>query len=76
MIRALLHSADRFVESGGGWYILALDGILLIPLVFAGFFFPMAFLIGLVTVAAAGAGTFGVIRLVHVHHHPHTPGIM
>ena len=42
MIRQLLHSADRFVESTGGWSILALDGILLIPLAFAVFFFPAA----------------------------------
>ncbi|NOT24654.1 MAG: hypothetical protein HOP16_01010 [Acidobacteria bacterium] len=75
MIRALLHSADRFVESGGGWEILALDGILLIPLVFAGFFFPVPFLIGTVILAVLAAGTFGVVRLMHWHHHPHTPGI-
>ena len=75
MIRALLHSADRFVESGGGWEILALDGLLLIPLVFAGFFFPVPFLIGTAILAVLAAGTFGVIRLVH-NHHPHTPGAM
>jgi hypothetical protein len=75
MFRALLHSAERFVESGGGWEILALDGILLIPLLFAGFFFPVPFLIGIVIAAAVGAGTFGVLRMVHAHHHPHPPGI-
>ena len=75
MIRALLHTADRFVESGGGWYILALDGILLIPLVFAGFFFPIPFLIGLAILAVVAAGTFGVLRLVHGHHHHHHHGM-
>ena len=71
MIRAVLHSADRFIESSGGWYILALDGILLIPLVFSVFFFPVAILIGVGVAAALTIGTLVVIRLVHVHHHRH-----
>ena len=71
MFRALLQSAGRFVESGGGWYILALDGILLIPLVFAGFFFPVPFLIGFGIVAALAIGTLLIVRLVHAHHHRH-----
>jgi hypothetical protein len=71
MIRALLLSAGRFVESGGGWYILALDGILLIPLVFAGFFFPVPFLIGIGIAAALAVGTVLVIRMVQAHHHRH-----
>ena len=46
MIRALLHSVGQSFNSDGAWWILALDGILLIPLVFAMFFFPVAVLIG------------------------------
>lgn len=76
MIRALLRYVGRFVESGGGWEILALDGILLIPLVFAGFFFPVPFLIGTVVLAVLAAATFGAIRYMHGHqHHSHTPGM-
>lgn len=71
MIRALLHTADRFIESGGGWYLIALDGVLLIPLVFAGFFFPIPFFIGMGVIAVLTAGAFGVMRLVHGHHHRH-----
>ena len=71
MIRALLHSADRFIESGGGYYILALDGILLIPLVFSVFFFPVEILIGVGVAAVLTLGTLAVIRLVHAHHHRH-----
>lgn len=71
MIRAVLHSADRFIESSGGWYILALDGILLIPLAFSVFFFPVAILIGVGVAAALTIGTLVVIRLVHAHHHRH-----
>ena len=72
MFRALLQTVGRFVESGGGWYILALDGILLIPLVFAGFFFPVPFLIGLGIVAALAIGTLLVVRLVHASRHRHS----
>ena len=69
MIRAVLHSADRFIESSGGWYILALDGMLLIPVAFSVFFFPVGLLIGVCVAAALTIGTLLVIRRVHAHHH-------
>ena len=69
MIREILHSGDRFIESGGGWYILALDGMLLIPLVFSVFFFPVPILIGVFIAAALTIGALLVIRRVHAHHH-------
>lgn len=68
MIREILHSADRFIESGGGWYIVALDGMLLIPLVFSVFFFPVTILIGICLVAALTIGAMVVIRRIHAHH--------
>jgi len=71
MIRQLLHSADRFVESTGGWSILALDGILLIPLVFAVFFFPVAILGGLGAIVLVAAVVCAVMRAVHTYHHRH-----
>jgi delta 1-pyrroline-5-carboxylate dehydrogenase len=71
MIRALKHYADRFVGGTGDWSILALDGILMIPLVFAAFFFPLAILIGVIAVALVTGGTLAVIRAVQVHHHRH-----
>ena len=69
MFREILHSADRYIESGGGWYILALDGMLLIPVVFSVFFFPVGILIGVCVAAALTIGTLLVIRRVHAHHH-------
>ena len=68
MIREILHSADRYIESGGGWYILALDGMLLIPVAFSVFFFPVGLLIGVCVAAALTIGTLLVIRRVHAHH--------
>ena len=68
MLREILHSADRYIESGGGWYILALDGMLLIPVAFSVFFFPVGLLIGLCVAAALTIGTLLVIRRIHAHH--------
>lgn len=73
MIRALLQFIDRFVEYAGGWSILALDGILLIPLFFAIFFLPFAILVALGVVVVVAAGTLAVMHAVHVHHRRHGP---
>ena len=71
MIRALLHSADDLFNSDGAWWILALDSILLIPLIFAMFFYPVMVLGG---VAAAAVLTFVVLilmrRIQAAHRHP------
>ena len=70
MIRALLHSADDLFNSDGAWWILALDSILLIPLIFAMFFYPVMVLGG---VAAAVVLTFVVLilmRRIQAHRHP------
>jgi hypothetical protein len=53
MLHALLHSCDDLINTNDGacWWILALDGILLIPLIFAMFFYPMAALSGVAVIA-------------------------
>lgn len=40
MLHDLFHSADHLISSDGAWWILGLNGILLIPLIFAVFFYP------------------------------------
>jgi len=71
MIRALLHSADDLIDSNGAWSILALDGILLIPLVFAAFFYPIAILVGVGAAAVLTLVALAVMKAVHAHHHRH-----
>ena len=44
MLHEIIHSADDFISSDGAWWILGLNGILLIPAIFAAFFFPVAVL--------------------------------
>jgi len=71
MIRAILHSGDHLISSDGAWWILAMDGILLIPLIFAAFFYPMAVLVGVVAVMVLTIAALVVMRAVHGHQHPH-----
>ena len=63
MIRALLHYAGDHVTADGAWWILGLNAILLIPAIFAVFFYPMAMLVAtgavlILTIAALGAVRF------------------
>ena len=46
LLHALLHSCDDFFNADGAGWILVLDAILLIPVLFAAFFYPMAALAG------------------------------
>ena len=71
MIRALRHSVGQLFNSDGAWWILALDGILLIPLIFAVFFFPAAVLIGVGTVAVLTATALALMRAMHARQHTH-----
>ncbi len=71
MIRALLLSVGELFSSEGAWWILALNGILLIPLVFAMFFFPVAVLIGVGTVAVLTVMAVALMRAMHAHQHTH-----
>src|SRR5688572_9187597 len=41
MFHEIMHSADDLISSDGAWWILGLNGILLIPAVFAVFFYPV-----------------------------------
>jgi NADH:ubiquinone oxidoreductase subunit 6 (subunit J) len=71
MIRALLHSVGRFFTSDGAWWILALDGILLIPLLFAMFFYPFTVLLYVGAVAVLTVVAIALVRVVHTHQHTH-----
>jgi len=70
MIRAVLHSADHLFNSDGAWWILALDGILLIPLMFAVFFYPVAVLASVGAAAVLTVGLLVCLRAVHRHRRP------
>ena len=44
MFHEILHSADHLISSDGAWWILGINGILLIPAIFALFFYPVEML--------------------------------
>ena len=69
MFREIIHSADDLISSDGAWWILGLNAILLIPAIFAVFFYPVEVLAtagGLValTVAALVARRAFIARRV------------
>jgi hypothetical protein len=41
MLHEIMHSADHLISSDGAWWILGINGILLIPAIFAVFFYPV-----------------------------------
>ena len=67
MFRALLQFVSRFIEYKSDWSILALDGILLIPLGFAMFFFPGWVLMGLALAAVIAVAAYIAERAWHTH---------
>ena len=64
MLHALLHSCDDLINANGACWILALDAILFIPLVFALFFYPVAVLTWVVAGAVLTLAAFAVVRVV------------
>jgi len=71
MLHALLHSADDLFNSEGAWWILALDGILLIPLIFAVFFYPLMVLGGVAAAVILTVALLGLMRVIQARrHHP------
>jgi hypothetical protein len=71
MLHALLHSCDDLYNTNGAGWILVLDAILLIPLLFAMFFYPMAALAGVAAIVVVTIVPLLVMRVIHArHHHP------
>ena len=70
MLHELLHSADDLFNTDGAWWILALDSILLIPLIFAVFFYPVAVLVVVGAAFLVTVGAVVLMRVLRARHHP------
>ncbi len=71
LLHALLHSCDDFFNADGAGWILVLDAILLIPVLFAVFFYPLAALAGVLAIAVVTIVPLVVMRLIQARrHHP------
>jgi hypothetical protein len=71
LLHALRHSCDDFFNADGAGWILVLDAILLIPVLFAAFFYPLAALAGVLVIAFVTIVPLVVMRLIQARrHHP------
>jgi hypothetical protein len=72
MLKLLRRYWDEMISYDGGMSLLMLNGLLLVPLVFAAFFYPLQFLmlVGVLVVVS-----FAVYEGVYIwrKHHPHPP---
>ena len=67
MVDALSHYTKEHVTADGSLWILGLDGILLIPAIFAVFFYPMAVLIGTGAAVVLVVAYLGLLSVLHRH---------
>ena len=65
MVDAILHYFSDHVSADGGWWILALDGILVVPLIFAGYFYPRPVLTAVGAAAVVALVVVGIARALH-----------
>jgi hypothetical protein len=71
MFGAVGHFWEEHISHDGAWWILAMDGVLLIPLIFAAFFYPMPALMVAGGIVLLTGIIVGLGRLVHARQHPH-----
>ena len=68
----MVESVGRYwqthISSDGGLAILGLDGILLIPIIFAVFFYPMATLIAVGSVLLLVLAGYEIVHFSKTHH--------
>jgi hypothetical protein len=66
----------EMVSYDGGMSLLLMDGLLLVPLIMAAFFYPIQVLIGVgAALLVAIAAYEGVALWRKHHHHPHVPHV-
>ena len=74
MLRLLRRYWDEMVSYDGGMSLLMLNGLLLVPLIFAAFFYPVQVLLlvgALLLVSVAAYEGVHIWRKHHPHHPPH-----
>jgi hypothetical protein len=61
------------VSYDGGMSLLLIDGLLLVPLIMAAFFYPIQVLVGVGVVLVLAIAAFEGIALWRKYHHRHVP---
>ena len=67
MVDALSDYTKEHVTADGSLWILGLDGILLIPVVFAVFFYPIAMLVGIGGALVLAVAYLALVNVAHRH---------
>ena len=67
MVDVLVHYTRDHVTTEGGAWILLLNAILFVPLIFALFFYPVAVLTGIGVTTATVLGILALIRALQRH---------
>ena len=68
MVESVEHYWTNHISADGGLSLLGLDGILLIPVVFAVFFYPVAMLIAIGSVLLLMLAGYEIVRFSRRHH--------
>ena len=68
MLGAVFKFWDDHISRDGAWWILMLDSVFFVPLIFAVFFWPLTVFIAIVVAAVLTFGAIGLRRVVHPRH--------
>ena len=68
MVESVEHYWTNHISADGGLSLLGLDGILLIPVVFAVFFYPVAMLIAIGSVLLLMLAGYEIVVFSRRHH--------
>jgi hypothetical protein len=67
---------SEMVSYDGGMSLLLMDGLLLVPLIMAAFFYPIQVLVGVGAALLVAIATYECVALWRKHHHrTHVPHI-
>jgi hypothetical protein len=73
MIKLLRRYWDDLVSYDGGMSLLMMDGLLLVPLIMAAFFYPVPVLIAVGVLLVVTVGVYEGVTLWRKHHPHHQP---
>lgn len=72
IVKPLVDYTDSVTSSDGGFWLVMLNGLLLLPVAMAAFFFPLPTLIGLVVAVLSSIAALVGARAYHRRHQPET----
>ena len=71
MLRLLRRYWDEMVSYDGGMSLLMLNGLLLVPLIFAAFFYPVQVLLLVGALLLVSVAAYEGVHIWRKHHPPH-----